>query len=341
MSTETYRTNGWKQLEIFEEYNRARNYTKPARIKTAQEIILPNIPKEGVVLEYGAGIGELRHGLIGDALPKDVTWIETEQNPDYLNAHRAYKTQKQVANLKALPFPDESADLLTGYGVLDTIPSEMLPSALTELYRVCKTGGKLIEQLDLGIDSGEIFIKAEERGEVPFFSFSEISPGILGQQKIFFVNKKDLEKMINTKSKDPNFRLKLPMFQLYLKNPLESVIRLQQKGSTYILVDLAKTVKKANLVKGEEISLIDYYRTNLEEASRNAGFEIESSGNVRNEIIINKRDLAELPPEKNTVLYRNGSSYFTNDRTLRDPSKVKLDVSTFVFVARKGLQPTS
>ena len=175
-STETYRSNGWTDKRVFDLYNRQRNCTRPALREVAQKVILSNIPKKGTVLEYGAGSGELRSRLIGDALPKKVLWIETDQNPDFLKMQREYETTRVAANLQHLPFKDESADLVTGYGVLDTIPSKDLPHALTELYRVCKTGGKLIEQLDLNIDPGDIFIKAIERGEVPFFSYSETFP---------------------------------------------------------------------------------------------------------------------------------------------------------------------
>lgn len=341
MNAESYRKNGWKQLQIFEHYNRVRNYTRPALQKIAQETVLPNIPNKGTVLEYGAGIGELRHGLIGDSLPSDVTWIETEQNPDFLNARRAYTTQKQAANLQALPFSNQSADLITGYGVLDTIPLQNLPKALAELYRVCKTGGKLIEQLDLGIDLGEVFIKAEERQEVPFTIPFEIFPGIKGGQKVFFAKKEDLEKAFAKWEKDPTMSLKLPMIKLYIKNPIETHIRLEQRGSSDILKNIGEIVRSSVPITGEEFSATEWYKKNLEDASKNAGFKIESSENVRSEVIIDKKSVAELPPGKNTLLYKNGTSYFTNDGALRDPSKVKLDVSIYVFIARKGMEPTS
>ncbi|MBI3591380.1 MAG: hypothetical protein HY094_08410 [Candidatus Melainabacteria bacterium] len=46
-----YQGTAWKHTDIFDMYETARRFTRPALRKTAREAILPNIQKGGVVLE--------------------------------------------------------------------------------------------------------------------------------------------------------------------------------------------------------------------------------------------------------------------------------------------------
>lgn len=343
MNTQTYKANAWTNPTVFAHYERARRFTRPSRTEIAKKVILPKIPNLGTVLEYGSGAGELRHKLLGDSLPSKITWTETDKNPNFLDLPRIYDTEKVHADLTHLPFEDETFDLVTGYGVLDTIPKEDLPGTLSELYRVCKSGGSLVEQLDLGIDLGEVFIQTEERGEVPFFLPFEIAPGFEGGQKMFFVKKVDLVDLLAflNLSKDRQIQLKLPMITLYCENPLETHLRLEQKGLSYLLYDIAKTIRALVQIAEEEIPATEYYRRNLEHAAQGAGFEIEFSGNKNKTLFVGRNKLDEFPRDKNAFLYRNGSSHFINNEGQKSPSKVHLDTSIFVFIARKGVESTS
>ncbi len=335
---DSYQRTAWTKTQLFDLYETQRRFTRAALQKTTRDAVLPKIPKQAVVLEYGAGSGELRNRLIGNKLQNDVTWIETEQNPKFLALNRQYPSLKVSAKLPRLPFKDKTADLVTGYGVLDTIPSEKLPEALAELYRVCKTDGRLIEQLDLSIDPGDIFIKAERAGKIPFFSYGEIFPKVSGRTGIVFIDKEKLEAQLQKWLKHPILKGIVPFFTLYKDSPLEATLRLESNGNERMTRSLYEQIKEAGLIDGEEVSLTDFYRHSLESAAKSAGFEIEHSGNVRSEIIVDRNELPDFPYDKNTLLHKNGAMFFKNDPELRDRTKVKLDVRSLVFVARKGLQ---
>ena len=235
-----------------------------------------------------------------------------------------------------LPFRDGTADLVTRYGVLDTIPNIKLPETLAELHRVCKTGGKLIEQLDLGIDSADIFIKAEQAGKVPFFSYGEVFPKVDGRTGIVFVDKEKLETQLQQWSKHPILWKAVPLINIYKNSPLETSLRLEEGGNENTSRSLYEQIKEAGLIE-DEISLTDFYRKSLESAGNSAGFEIEQSGNVRQEMAIYRDEVPGFPFDKNTLLYKNGVIFFKNEPDLQGRSKVKLDVSSLVFVARKAL----
>jgi SAM-dependent methyltransferase len=94
-------------------------------------------------LEIGAGTGYfslhlLRAGVVGEATCTDISpgmLATLEANAGRLDL----AVSTRVADAEALPFPDESFDLVFGHAVLHHIPD--LPRAFAEFHRVLRPGG--------------------------------------------------------------------------------------------------------------------------------------------------------------------------------------------------------
>jgi len=103
-------------------------------------------PRFASSLEIGSGTGYftlnlMRSGLIERATCTDISagMLSTLR----ANARRLRLTVRtKVADAEALPFPDESFELLLGHAVLHHIPD--LPRAFGEFFRVLKPGGTIL-----------------------------------------------------------------------------------------------------------------------------------------------------------------------------------------------------
>lgn len=99
----------------------------------------------GRMLEIGAGTGYFTLNLLRQGLVDEATAIDISRGMlDALDATAArlgLAVTTVAADAEALPFPDESFDLVLGHAVLHHIPD--LPTALAEFARVLGPGGTL------------------------------------------------------------------------------------------------------------------------------------------------------------------------------------------------------
>jgi ubiquinone/menaquinone biosynthesis C-methylase UbiE len=96
-------------------------------------------------LEIGAGTGYfslnlLRQGVIGNAVATDISPGMLECLAETA-AGLGLEVETRAADAEALPFPDESFDLVLGHAVLHHLPG--LERALAEFHRVLAPGGTL------------------------------------------------------------------------------------------------------------------------------------------------------------------------------------------------------
>jgi ubiquinone/menaquinone biosynthesis C-methylase UbiE len=97
-------------------------------------------------LEIGAGTGYFSLNLLQGGLIRNATC--TDISPGMLstleeNAQRlGLSVQTEQADAEALPFGDESFDLVLGHAVLHHLPG--LDRAFTELHRVLRPGGRMV-----------------------------------------------------------------------------------------------------------------------------------------------------------------------------------------------------
>jgi ubiquinone/menaquinone biosynthesis C-methylase UbiE len=104
------------------------------------------LPRYGRSLEIGAGTGYftlnmLQDGVVGEAVATDIS-------PGMLDALRAnaerigVDVESAACDAEALPFEDDSFDLVLGHAVLHHIPH--LDRAFTEFRRVLRPGGEFL-----------------------------------------------------------------------------------------------------------------------------------------------------------------------------------------------------
>jgi len=76
--------------------------------------------------------------------------VHTERNPEFARIQKERDRERVVADaeVERLPFKDESADVVAGYAMFDTLFNS--EEAAEEIKRILKKDGKFIHFLDLG-----------------------------------------------------------------------------------------------------------------------------------------------------------------------------------------------
>lgn len=108
--------------------------------------VVPGELRFNKVLEVGCGTGFFllnlaQAGYIGEAHCTDISPGMVAQCIE--NGRRlGIEVQGQVADAEALPYPDNSFDLVLGHAVIHHLPN--LEAAFSEFHRVLKPGGRLV-----------------------------------------------------------------------------------------------------------------------------------------------------------------------------------------------------
>lgn len=111
------------------------------RVKKIIEIYLNYLPKTGLILEAGCGLGQ----WAGYFQSKDYSIVGIDYNVLTINQAKSYNANLPlaVADVRSLPFKDNSIDAYLSFGVIEHF-IEGPDAALRESYRALKKGGTAI-----------------------------------------------------------------------------------------------------------------------------------------------------------------------------------------------------
>jgi demethylmenaquinone methyltransferase/2-methoxy-6-polyprenyl-1,4-benzoquinol methylase/phosphoethanolamine N-methyltransferase len=101
-----------------------------------------------VVLDVGCGTGTVALAIASGVGTNDVTGIDASPQMIEMARRKAAKAGSgakfQVAAIEDLPFADGTFDLVTSSLMLHHLPADLKPSALAEVRRVLKPGGRFV-----------------------------------------------------------------------------------------------------------------------------------------------------------------------------------------------------
>jgi ubiquinone/menaquinone biosynthesis C-methylase UbiE len=120
----------------------------PARLaKPKRDLVAVISPLEGKrVLDFGSGRGELsvalaKLGATVTGIDIGPTLVEMAKTVASVNG---VTCEFVVGSITALPFPDESFDVVVGSAILHHLPRQGVIDALAEAYRVLRIGGRAL-----------------------------------------------------------------------------------------------------------------------------------------------------------------------------------------------------
>lgn len=206
----------------FDRYDSVRVYVRPLNREIVRKVISNNFRKGDSILEIGSGVGELVENLIPqyrDMIQQSDAVSETVE----LNKNKHPDSNIVQANVYRLPFNDATFDGIVGFSSFDTFGD--LNSAIREMKRVLKPGGRIIHLLDSVANNEAIIANFESRDE--FVPFLLANPGDdLDQIKL--IPKEIFEKMYADKP-DVNF----PGLRFYMERKKDATGKpLHRSGDT-------------------------------------------------------------------------------------------------------------
>lgn len=107
---------------------------------TRISFVLGAMRSGGAVLDVGVGAGQFLNALALSGLYERVAGVDNVVFEKYFEL--ASSIERTNESIGALPFPDDSFDVVTCMEVLEHIPDKIFESGLAELRRVCR--GQLI-----------------------------------------------------------------------------------------------------------------------------------------------------------------------------------------------------
>lgn len=104
--------------------------------------------RDEVVLDVGTGTGAVALAIASGAGTNDVTGIDASREMIEMARRKAAKARSgvkfQVAAIEELPFANGTYDLVTSSLMLHHLPTDLKPTAIAEVRRVLKPGGRFV-----------------------------------------------------------------------------------------------------------------------------------------------------------------------------------------------------
>ncbi len=179
-----------KSIVILDDFENNRNLVLRATKNLLSGFYRQNFQGNERVLELGSGTGFLRRSWPDEFQGE---WIQLDSQPAFLEESKRRFPEGTYVNASAydLPFPDESFDVVCGFGSYDVLMD--LETAIAEGFRVLKEGGLFFHMLDLlpctepienDLKHRKVDIKTE--GYI-------MSDGYTRTKSIFFIPEENLE----------------------------------------------------------------------------------------------------------------------------------------------------
>jgi SAM-dependent methyltransferase len=172
-------------------------YAEGAAGIDAREIVVDAVAevRPSRILEVGCGEGELAERLMAEL---DVEVIAIDQSDRMAELTRARCVDARVADVQALPFADDSFDVVVAAWMLFHVPS--LDRALREIVRVLRAGGRLVATTNWSDHLQEMYdLVGAERVELPFGAENGTE---LLQEQFATVERRDADGTVTFSSRD-------------------------------------------------------------------------------------------------------------------------------------------
>lgn len=151
-------------------------FAHQARYKNSLDLAVRLLPRDGVILDFGAGQGEFLHRLA--QLRPDVRLIAFEPYMDL-------KYDEIERRLTLAEIESNSVDFYCAFETLEHVPDQVLEDFIAEGKRVCRPGAKVV--VSVPIMQGAVLPIKELSRSILFRRFSDYSAvqmiqGIFGLQ---------------------------------------------------------------------------------------------------------------------------------------------------------------
>jgi len=306
-------------------------WTRPALRRIVNRVLLPCLSAASVVLEVGAGNGELSV-LTEGALPPGTDWMATDRT--------VQAPGQTVATLPGLPeVPDAAVDVIAELSVADAIPQSVLVDSFAGMWRVLKPGGVMVRIMDLREQSAILGPDAARQGLLPLLYLSDSPDSREFSKMLVMIDRERLRTQMPAIRKAMLSSTGADAIEFWLNVP-DGV--LSNEDPAWQRNSLLALFRKFGILAAE-LDLAAYAQNRLTdsllEASRSLGtaFETEFCGPVTEETVVNRAAIGGLPKRATAIASRYGLiRIWENDPFGPHSGKfVRVRSTAIVLVARK------
>ncbi len=183
--SDIFKDSTWdlEDIELLDEFEKGRNLVLRATKQIFRDFYKQNFQGNEKVLEVGSGTGFLKRNW-----PENFhgEWIQLDSQPAFLKEAKKRSNGTYIqGSAYRIPFPDESLDVVCGYGSYDVLMD--LEKATKEASRVLKEDGLFFHLLDLSPCSEPIMKDLNDRQVPSKIDGWENSKGYIQSKSISFV----------------------------------------------------------------------------------------------------------------------------------------------------------
>ncbi|MCK4730696.1 MAG: class I SAM-dependent methyltransferase [Candidatus Aenigmarchaeota archaeon] len=179
-----------EDIELLDDFEESRNLALRATKQLFLDFYNKNFQGDEKVLEIGSGTGFLKRNWSENFHGE---WIQMDSQPAFLKEAKKKSNGTYIqGSAYRIPFPDESLDVVCGYGSYDVFMD--LENATKEASRVLKKDGLFFHMLDLDPCSSPIANDLEKKG-IPLRTKGkyEKPEGVCQVKSISFISEEKME----------------------------------------------------------------------------------------------------------------------------------------------------
>jgi hypothetical protein len=275
-------------------------WTRPALRRIIQKMLLPHIRAGGMVLEVGAGNGELSV-LTDGAMPPGARWMATDQ--------LVQSPGQTIATLPDLTeVSDEVADVIAELSVADAVTQPILAGSFAGMWRVLKPGGVIIRIMDLREQSAILGPDAARQGLLPLLYVNDAADNREFSKQLVLIDRDRLREQMPAIRQAMLSPAGAEKIESWLTVPDGVLSNEDPPGQRNNLLAMFRRLK----IVAAEVDLAAYAQNRLMdalvEANRTLGteFHVEFCGPVTEETVVKRATLVGLPKKVAAIASRYG-----------------------------------
>ncbi len=315
----------WNDENIFFGFDSYRSVFNQATATIIGDVFSTHLKEHDTVLEVGSGLGYLSR-----LVPEYADRIQQSDGSAYVvESDKKLNPSSNIIELEGtnLRSVGRSFNSVVGFSSYDVFPD--LPAVMRQTRECLDPNGIFIHFLDLQASIHSLFVNEMSRGKLLLPLVDEVR----NFRFVSGVKEVDIDTYQNFKrSLAPS---KLPVYEIYEKEPHDMFITLSGARYKHILLDMATDVDARIQNKGRVLRFNDYFRGAIRVAAEQSGFRVLRDETLKASSFSGRSKQDNCLPNNNCVENNIGVSISYREERSERPNDIRYESGVLVFIAQK------